>query len=147
MRRAKASGLGSWLRCCIQRCRVGSGPIDQWLQPKDYAFRNTPWNGVHFWGLLGIQRSFVVFCSIFNFRTVLVCQLWCLRMTFFNVIRFKTLTGKEFFGEPQIQHAEELRPLLENNTLFAVVLHGSSPFDITERTDILERVVELLPVL
>ncbi|RAR13229.1 5-carboxymethyl-2-hydroxymuconate isomerase [Stemphylium lycopersici] len=68
-------------------------------------------------------------------------------MTFSSLIRFRNLKGKELFGEPEIKHADDLQSLLGNKALFAVVLDGSSPFDITRRTDIREQVKELLPVL
>ncbi|KAH7071815.1 hypothetical protein BKA63DRAFT_516432 [Paraphoma chrysanthemicola] len=68
-------------------------------------------------------------------------------MAFSALIRFKNLEGKERFGEPQIQHADELLPLLADKALCAVVLDGSGPFDITRRTDIREQVAEILPVL
>ncbi|KAI8933953.1 hypothetical protein NX059_008727 [Plenodomus lindquistii] len=68
-------------------------------------------------------------------------------MSFSALIRFKNPEGKERFGEPQIQHADELLLLLANKALFAVVLNGTGPLDITGRTDIQEQVAELLPVL
>ncbi|KAH7084101.1 hypothetical protein FB567DRAFT_445525 [Paraphoma chrysanthemicola] len=68
-------------------------------------------------------------------------------MPYSALIRFRNLEDKERFGEPQIQHAEELHLLLANQALFAVILNGSGPCDITRRTDIWDQVAELLSVL
>ena len=68
-------------------------------------------------------------------------------MAFSRLIRFRTSQGKEFFGEPEVKNADDLQKLVKNKELFAVVLNGTSPFDLSGRTETRERVDQLLPVL
>ncbi len=54
-------------------------------------------------------------------------------MTWQRVIRFEDDTGTSHFGEPLIDKAEDLETLLEKGELFADVLEGDGPFDLTTK--------------
>lgn len=70
-------------------------------------------------------------------------------MAFSRLIRFRDQHGKERFGEPVINDADELLERLQTNELYATVLEGTGPFDLTltSSTERKVKVTEILPIL
>jgi hypothetical protein len=68
-------------------------------------------------------------------------------MSFSRLIRFEDVGGNEHFGEPQIENADDLSRLLENGELFAHVLDGISPFNLSSQAGAVHQVKRILPVL
>lgn len=68
-------------------------------------------------------------------------------MSFDRLIRFEDESGKVRFGEPQIDNAEELLPLLKSGKLLAQPFTGSSFFDLSLEDGNPVRVKGLLAVL
>jgi hypothetical protein len=71
------------------------------------------------------------------------------KMTFSRLIRFEDVEGNKHFGEPHIKNADDLSRLLENGELFAHVLDGISPFNLSlsSQAGAVHQVKRILPVL
>ena len=68
-------------------------------------------------------------------------------MPYLRLIRFENAEGKEQFGEPQIEDADELPELLQSGKLFAKILEGTSPFKLSAQSGSPQQVKRILPVL
>lgn len=70
-------------------------------------------------------------------------------MVYSRLIRFRAEDSKTYFGEPEIDNADDLLIRLHEKQLFATVLVGTDPFDISAKLkpEGRKRVEELLPIL
>jgi len=68
-------------------------------------------------------------------------------MTFSRLIRFRAEDSKTYFGEPEIDNADELLQKLDSKTLYATIFHGSCPFDLSLISGERKKVQEILPIL
>lgn len=68
-------------------------------------------------------------------------------MAFSRLIRFRAENSKTYFGEPEISYADELLEKLESKSLYANVLPGDSPLDLSATEGNRLRVDEILPIL
>lgn len=80
------------------------------------------------------------------------CEAACLHsigpgMVFSRLIRFRGEDGKVYFGEPEINDADELLKKLESKSLYTSVFTGSSPFDLCSSSTERKKVEEILPIL
>ena len=68
-------------------------------------------------------------------------------MSWSRLIRFEDEDGSGYFGEPDIENAEQLSTFLEENQLYAFELSGSSPFDLSAERGARKRVKALRGIL
>lgn len=68
-------------------------------------------------------------------------------MTYSRLIRFRDQDSDEWFGEPEIENADDLLKLLHEKSLYATVLNGSNPFDLASHKGERKQVAEILPII
>ncbi|KAM0257267.1 hypothetical protein ACHAQJ_004505 [Trichoderma viride] len=68
-------------------------------------------------------------------------------MSFSRLIRFEDFEGNEYYGEPQINNADDLSIFLDNGKLVANIFDGSSPFSLSSKAGAIRQVKRILPVL
>ncbi|KAK5189969.1 hypothetical protein LTR92_010195 [Exophiala xenobiotica] len=68
-------------------------------------------------------------------------------MSFSRLIRFRADDGNVYFGEPEIAGGDQLERELGQKTLFATVLNGTSPFDLSPGSGEHKQVEQILPIL
>lgn len=69
-----------------------------------------------------------------------------INMSWSRLIRFES-EGQIFYGEPEIEKAEDLTKLLNTGSLYAKVFVGNSAFDLSDSTSTRKQVTKLLGVL
>lgn len=68
-------------------------------------------------------------------------------MSFLRLIKFEDRNGGKYYGEPQIESAEELTTHLQDQKLYAKPYEGISPFNLGPQRESQLHVTRLLPVL
>ena len=68
-------------------------------------------------------------------------------MSFSRLIRFYDQDLREWFGEPELENADDLWDRLQNQSLYATVFEGSSPFSLASGQGLRKSVKEILPIL
>jgi hypothetical protein len=70
-----------------------------------------------------------------------------------RIIHFLDYQHNQFYGEPEIENADDLLKNLQNRILFATVLEGTGPFELVSQPDSQRgdrkrvKVAEILPLL
>ena len=68
-------------------------------------------------------------------------------MAFSRLIRFRDEDGSVHFGDVDLGDADDLELKLQQKALYAVVLAGNGPFNLSSAAGERKRVTEILPIL
>jgi hypothetical protein len=68
-------------------------------------------------------------------------------MAFSRLIHYRDSEGQEYFGEPDIENADDLIVNLQKDNLYASVLDGTGPVELSSASGTKKKVAEILPIL